>query len=251
MHKYYEINAPGHNVRCKVYYNTRPQARNAVVFGTGFAGHRDNRAAELFAEKALSKHRDLVVVVFNWPAHGDDVKKKLELTDCDTYLRLVVDDTRTRFGAEKLCCYATSFGAYLALKYISEHGSPFERLVLRCPVVDMYESLTRTIMKGDELERILRGKEVPVGFDRKILVTRRLLEDLQANDIRQCDYLDYAESILILHGTKDEVVPFESSRVFADEQLIEFVPVDGADHRFLNPVHMSLANKLAMEFFAF
>ena len=41
-----------------------------------------------------------------------------------------------------------------------------------------------------------------------------------------------ADDILILHGTKDEVVPFEDSQKFADEQLIEFIPIEKADHRF-------------------
>ena len=97
----------------------------------------------------------------------------------------------------------------------------------------------------------MKGKDVQVGFDRKILVTRAFLEELAANDIRTRDYLDWAEDMLILHGTKDEVVPFEDSRKFADDQLIEFIPVEGADHRFQNPVLLSLAHKYIMEFFDF
>jgi len=251
MYKYYEINAPGHNVRCKVYYKERAVADNAVIFCTGFAGHKDNRAAEVFAEKALSKQKNLIVVVFNWPAHGDDVKKKLDLKDCDTYLDLVISDAKTRFGVQKLYSYTTSFGGYLVLKYISEHGNPFQKIAIRCPGVDMYDVLTRTIIRNDELDRIMKGKDVLVGFDRKIVVSRSLLDELKTNDIRQRDFLEWADSILILHGTADEVVPFDSSKAFAEDNLIEFIPVEKADHRFQNPTHMSLANKYVMEFFGF
>lgn len=251
MYKYYEINAPGHNVRCKVYYKERAVADNAVIFCTGFAGHKDNRAAEVFAEKALSKQKNLIVVVFNWPAHGDDVKKKLDLKDCDTYLDLVISDAKTRFGVQKLCSYTTSFGGYLVLKYISEHGNPFQKIAIRCPGVDMYDVLTHTIIRNDELDRIMKGKDVLVGFDRKIVVSRSLLDELKTNDIRQRDFLEWADSILILHGTADEVVPFDSSKAFAEDNLIEFIPVEKADHRFQNPTHMSLANKYVMEFFGF
>ena len=249
MFKYYEINANGHNIRCKLYCNEPGKARQAVLFGTGFAGHKDNNAARSFAEKLLSKHKDAVVVVFNWPAHGDDVKKKLSLTDCDAYLSLVIDDIKARFGDPTLYAYATSFGGYLTLKYIAEHGSPFKKAALRCPAVDMHDVLTHTIMKNDEYDRIMKGKDVQVGFDRKILVTRALLEELKENDIRQRDFLDFAEDLLILHGTKDEVVPFDSARAFAEDNLIEFIPVENADHRFQNPTHMSLATKYVMEFF--
>ena len=82
MHKYFEINGQGHNIRCKLYYQGSGAAKRTVIFCTGFAGHKDNRAAEGFAEKLLSKHKDVNMVVFNWPAHGDDVKKRLTLEDC-------------------------------------------------------------------------------------------------------------------------------------------------------------------------
>ena len=113
----------------------------------------------------------------------------------------------------------------------------------------MYHVLVSSIMNNNEYDRIKKGKDVLVGFDRKIIVTRFLLEDLGKNDIRQRDYLEFADDILILHGTKDEIVPFDDSKAFAEKNLIDFITVDGADHRFQNPVHMSLANKYVMEFF--
>ena len=249
MQKYYEINELGNNIRCKVYYKDKPAAEDAVIFCTGFAGHKDNKATETFAEKLLSKHKDMSVIVFNWPAHGDDVKKKIELAACDTYLDLVIRDAKERFGVQKLYSYSTSFGGYMVLKYISEHGDPFVKSAIRCPVVDMHGIFIRTIMKGEDMEKLRKGKDVRVGFDRKVNVPLSFLEALKENDIRERDYLDYAEDILILHGTADDVVPFDESREFADNNLIEFVPIENADHRFHNPTHMSLANKYVMEFF--
>lgn len=249
MNQYYEIHTQGINIRCKVYYNAKSNADKAIIFGTGFAGHKDNNAASKFSEKLLAKGKNAVVVVFNWPAHGDDISKKLVLADCGTYLEHVIHDTKERFGVKQLYSYATSFGGYLVLKYISEHGNPFRKIALRCPAVNMYDVLTGTIMKQDDHDRIRKGKGVPVGFDRKIMVTQSLLEDLKANDIRKRDYLYFADDILILHGTADEVVPFSEGEAFAEKQLIEFVPFEGADHRFQNPAHMSLATKKVLEFF--
>ena len=249
--KYDEINEQGHNIRCKLYFNDLNAAGKAVVFCTGFAGHKDNQAAFRFSEKVLSKYKDVMVAVFDWPAHGDDVKKKLTLSDCDTYLGLVISHLRNRFSIKQLYSYATSFGGYLVLKYISEHGNPFVKIALRCPAVNMYDTLTGAIMKNDEADRLKKGKDVLVGFDRKVMVTNSLLEEIRENDIRQRDYLDYAEDILIIHGTADEVVPFDAGREFADNSLIEFIPVEKADHRFQNPTHMSLATKYVMEFFDF
>lgn len=249
MHKYFEINDQGHNIRCKVYYKEKGPVDKAVLFCTGFAGHKDNNAANMFADKLLSKNKKVVVVVFNWPAHGDDVKKKLDLNDCTTYLDLVVARIRSEYKVKQLYCYTTSFGGYVVLKYISEHDNPFEKIAIRCPAVNMYDVLVKNIIKDEEYDRIMKGESVLVGFDRKVIITPALLEDFKANDIRQRDYLDFLETILIMHGTADEIVPFEDSRTFAENQLIEFIPIEGADHRFQNPAHMSLANKYVREFF--
>lgn len=251
MQRYFEINEQGNNIRCKIYYSDRTTIEKAVIYCTGFAGHKDNNAANKFAEKLLSKEKETAVVVFNWPAHGDDIRKKLVIKDCITYLDLVIHSVKKTMEIQSLYAYATSFGGYLLLKYISECGNPLNKIVLRCPAVNMYDVLTRTIMKDNEFEKVMKGKNVEVGFDRKVIVTRSLLDELKAGDILQRDYLEWAEDILILHGTEDEVVPFEIDRKFAENNRIEFVPFNGADHRFQNPTHMSMANKHAMEFFGF
>ena len=75
MQRYFEINEQGNNISCKIYYSDRTTIEKAVIYCTGFAGHKDNNAANKFAVKLLSKEKETAVVVFNWPAHGDDIKK--------------------------------------------------------------------------------------------------------------------------------------------------------------------------------
>lgn len=250
MQRYFEINANGHNIRCKLYCNDLHTIRRAIVFCHGFGGHKDNSAAEKFAERVLNKYKGVAIITFNWPCHGDDVKKKLRLEDCDTYLRLVISHVREKFGTEEIYCYATSFGGYLVLKYVAEHGNPFRKIALRCPAVNMYDILTTAIMTPDDMEMLRRGKERMIGFDRKIPVDLTFLEELQKNDIRSLDFLDYAEDIRILHGTADELVPFDAVSAFADDQLIEFISIERADHRFKDPIKMEIAIKSILELFA-
>lgn len=249
MEKLFDINESGYSVRCKLYCNSVNAVRRVVIFGHGFGGHKDNRAAEKFAAKILSKHKDFGVITFNWPCHGDDARKNLLLSECDIYLSLVLEYAANRFQTEELYAYATSFGGYLFLKYIAEHGNPFRKAAFRCPAIKMYESITNRIMTRDNREKIEKGKPVLVGFDRKIKIGKQFLDDLAASDITKNDYIDYAEDILILHGTKDEVIPFEDSAEFADRNIIEFVPVQNADHRFTDPKTMDFAIHTIIEFF--
>lgn len=250
LQRHLEINENGHNIRCKLYARDTHDICRVVIFAHGFGGHKDNAAAEKFAERMLSKHKGVAMLTFDWPCHGDDVKKKLCLTDCSAYLERVISYARQKFRTEEIFAYATSFGGYLTLKYIAEHGNPFRKIALRCPAVNMYEVLTTVIMTAEELEKLRKGKEIPVGFDRKIMIGSPFLEELRNNDIQRWDFLDYAEDILILHGTADEIVPFDAVRAFAENNLIELLPIDGADHRFRDPVKMDQCIKDILNFYA-
>ncbi len=251
MEKYFEINHDGQNIRCKMYSGEKTGFRKIVLYLHGFAGHKDNGAARKFAERVLHKYKGIAVVTFDLPCHGDDVKKTLILKDCMTYMNLVIQYLKETYESPELYAYATSFGGYLVLKYLKDFGNPFVRIALRNPAVNMYELLTETIMKEDDMEIIRKGKEVPVGFDRKINVSGKFLEDLAASDIRKENFIDECEDILIIHGTKDEIVPFEASSAFADDNIIEFIAVEGADHRFQNPKLMETAVKEVISFFGF
>ena len=248
MQRYYEIHDNGYNVRCKLYCDDPRSIRRAVLFGHGFGGHKDNKAAERFAAYAISKHADMAVLVFNWPCHGDDMRRHLDLSGCDRYLDLVIRDAQERLHAGRIDAYATSFGGYLFLRYIAQHGNPFTATVLRCPAVDMYEVLTHAIMADGQLDQILAGKDVMVGFDRKIRVSPAFLDEVRKEPMTEVDFTGEMDRMLILHGTQDEVVPFEMAQRFSDNNLIELIPVEGADHRFRDARHMDTAIKATLAF---
>ena len=173
------------------------------------------------------------------------------LSDCGSYLELVIDYVKKKYQTDRIYAYATSFGGYVVLKYIAEHGNPFVKIALRCPAVAMYDVLANRVMNQEERELIQKGKNVSVGFDRKIEVNPQFLEDLQTADIRQHSYLEYADDILLIHGTKDEMVPLETVQEFSEDQVIELITVENADHRFQNQACMEAATKAVLNFFEF
>ena len=249
MIKYFSINSEGCSIRCKLCADELAGARGVILSGHGFGGSKDSRSAGHFAERVLAKNKGVAVVCFDWPCHGDDVRKTLRLEDCETYLRLVLSHLADSFAPAPLYAYANSFGGYLFLKYISENGSPFVKTALRCPAVNMYDVLSSTIMSEDEWARIRKGKSACVGFDRKVEIDRVFLDSLREADITRRSFLDYADDMLILHGTEDEIVPFAAVRAFAEENVIEFEAVEGADHRFLSPKKMDAAVARILAFF--
>ena len=249
MEKYFNINDSCFSIRCKLYAKDPNDVRTVVLCGHGFGSDKDNKSAARLAKHLLDKNRGVAVLTFNWPCHGDDARKTLRLSDCDAYLDAVLRDTKARFGAERIFGYATSFGGYLFLRYIGLHGNPFLKLALRCPAVDMYRVLTQSIISEDELASLEKGKSAMIGFDRKIKIDRTYLDEVRKDPAFRYDYSAYADDILILHGTADEIVPFEMVQRFADEQGLLMIPADGADHRFIDPRKMDEAIKMIIDFF--
>lgn len=247
--RYFEINRDGHNIRCKQYYEKGRDVKDIIVLCHGFAGHKDNATAKKFSERVIGKHPFVSVICFDWPCHGTDVKKKLTIEDCFLYLRFVSEYIRDMYPLAHLFVRATSFGAYVVLAYLKRFGNPFEKIVLRSPAINMYDSITTSIIPREALERIQKGKTVAVGFDRTVDIDLAFLSSLSEEDIRKTDYFDYADDILIIHGTEDEIIPFAVSKSFAENNVIELLSVNGADHRFQNPLHLEIATKATLEFF--
>lgn len=245
----FDINERGSSIRCILYCNNSRDVSRVIVVCHGFSGHKDTRSTQTFAQRAVSKRRGTAVVAFDWPCHGSDARKNLRLDDCDAYLSTVVDYCRSRFGTDELYAYGTSFGGYLLLKYLSEHGNPFCKVSLRCPAINMHDSLLGAMASEDDLHKLAAGKPVLAGFERKVRVTPEFVAELAEADIRQREFFDYADDLLIVHGTEDAVVPFEVSRAFADNNVIEFVAVEGANHRFNDPRKMDVAIARTIEFF--
>lgn len=250
MDKQFHINQNGCSICCRLYAPDGQSIDRVVVYGHGFGGHKDTRAAARFAEYVAAKQKGVAVLCFDWPCHGSDVRKKLTLDDCDLYLQTLTDYAKEQFPGARLQAYATSFGGYLMLRYIAEHGNPFEKLALRCPAVPMYDVLTKSIMQPEEQDKLARGKDVLVGFDRKIKISPDFLASLRDADIRKTDFTPWCDEILILHGTKDEIVPIAEVEAFAGKNRIPFFPIEKADHRFVDPGRMNEAIALIAEFLA-
>ena len=248
MEKYLTINENGCSIRCKLICKDMHTIQQMIIFCHGFGGHKDNHAASRFAEHLISKYKTAALLAFDWPAHGQDAKGKLRLSDCELYLQTVVDYIKNQY-TDHIYVYGNSFGAYITLKYIHDHGNPFQKIAFRSPSVDMYYTLTNKVLSPEDLKKLSKGKDVLAGFDRKVKIDQTYLDEIKDANIANQDFIPYCEDILMIHGSEDEVVPYESIYQFADNNIIELITVKGADHRFRNPKVMDAAHNDILKFF--
>lgn len=247
--KYFNINQEHLSVRCKLYAPDNARTFEHVAIATyGFGGNKDNHPVQKFAERLTSKYKGYAVVTFDWPAHGNDGRKRLSIPESMEYTTLVVDYARERLGARHLYLYGTSYGGYVALRYLVEAGDPFDKIALRCPAIDLYHIMLKSLSE-DERHKIARGKKVLIGYERKSEIDQEFLDDLRDHDVRDCEYFDWADTMLLIHGAKDETVPIEDTRRFADDNVIPLIEVPDGDHPFSNPHAMDFAIGEIVKFF--
>ena len=251
MQKYFDINEQGYSIRCKLYYNKDIHNHKNVVLATyGFGGNKDNKAVEKFADRSCSKYKGYVVVCFDWPCHGMDARNKLIADECITYMDLVLSYIKEELKAERIFNYSSSFGAYITLRYLQEKGdNPFDKIAFRCAAIKMYEAMAQHVTE-DDWNKLKKGKEILRGRERKIKVSKEFFDDLKEHDVYEFDYIDYADDIIMIHGSKDEAVPIEVVREFSENNIIELYEVENADHPFSNPDYMDFAIQKMIEFFA-
>lgn len=252
MEKYFDINRGGYSIRSKMIINSNDKStRNfddVVLVTHGFGSSKETAGTLHFGEHLTSKYKGFAVIAFDWPCHGMDARKKLSVEECLTYLSLVVEYTKEELKAKRVYNYSSSLGGYLTLRYLIEKGNPFTKIALRCPAIKMYDSMM-SYLSDDDKAKLAKGKEISIGFDRKMKADSSFFESLKSFNIMDREYFDFADDMLIIHGTKDEMIPIEDSRTFAENNVIQFIPVEGANHPFQNPNHMALATHKIIEFF--
>lgn len=252
MEKHFDINRGGYSIRSRLIVNDSDKSTrtfdDVVIVTHGFGSSKETAGTLHFGEHLTSKYKGFAVIAFDWPCHGMDARKKLTIEECLTYLTLVTEYAREEMKAKRIYNYSSSFGGYLTLRYLIEKGNPFTKIALRCPAVCMYQSMMSCLTEDDK-NKLRKGKEISIGFERKMKVDKAFFEDLKSFDVMDHEYFDFADSMIILHGTKDEMIPMEESRRFAENNVIEFIPVKGANHPFQNPDHMALAIHKIIEFF--
>lgn len=251
VEKYFDINKDGFSIRCKLYYSKDIRSISHIVISTyGFGGNKDNKATEKFAARIMAKHKSYGVICFDWPCHGTDARNRLILSECIAYLCHVSNYVYDEMNIDMIYNYSSSFGAYVTLCYLHSHArNPFNRIALRCPAIKMYNSITANIT-DDEWSRLNKGREVPRGFGRSINISKAFLEELKENNISEYDFIEYADDILMIHGTSDDMVPISDTIKFSEDNVIELISVENADHPFSNPPHMDYAIHSIIEFFA-
>lgn len=224
-----------------------PVGSKAVIIAMhGFCGDKESSCISALEEAVLKD--DIGLIKFDWPGHGESEANGDQLTidNCLSDIDSVVEYARDASPGAKIIAFATSFGGYLTLLYYCRNRDVFDYIILRSPAINMYRVLTNNILNHDTLSQIEQNGFINYGFERDLKVTKNFLEELKNNDINSLLENVDLPNVSIIHGTDDDLVPFEDSKVFAADHGCKLYPVEGADHRYKKPGELDKVIGIAM-----
>jgi hypothetical protein len=151
---------------------------------------------------------------------------------------------RAKDHEAKWCMIGSSFGGWLAARWAQLHPELVDRLVLLCPGFDLVKRWP-VILGGEQMAKW--GAEGELYMEDATGVFAPVHYGFYVESLRQPGQPVVPCPTLIIHGTRDEVVPIESSRAYAKEHHLTLVEVDD-DHSLAQSVSRIAA--LTVEFFA-
>jgi uncharacterized protein len=173
-----------------------------IVYLHGFASSPQSGKAQFFA----GKFRELNVP-FVAPALDGGNFETLTITG-----QLEVVDQAV--AGERVVMMGSSLGGYLAALYAARHPDAVEKLVLLAPAFQ-FPTRWRARYSDQELERWKARGTTPFfhyGFKEERGLGYQIVEDA----LKYEDEPAFRQPALVLHGSRDEVVPVELSKVFAE-----------------------------------
>ena len=174
---------------------------------------------------------------FDFRGHGESEGKQEDLT----IKGMINDITAARRQIEpekKVIIIASSFGAPPSILYINSHQADVEKLVLLNPVLDFNETFLKPHLEwalssfnDDGFKHLSRYGYLLL--DGSFKIGRSLINEMGTTKPYEI-LMQLKTEVLTIHGTKDTMVPFDVSKKYGKpNQKSDFIPIEGADHGFV------------------
>lgn len=207
------------------------RARRLAIYAHGLASSRLGDKPRYFKERLPAMGWDYAAFDFQGHGASTGALRGLTLSRQIEDLRAVVANFSGMY--ERILLIGSSMGGWTAAWYAARHPGAVHACVLIAPAFGFVEGLQRWIGEPearrwrDEGSYEFQGPEGPFALDYGIVEDRRRFADEEL-------HAGYRTPTLLLHGMKDESVPYKASLKFAEGAAgapMEVVLFKDGDHR--------------------
>ena len=216
-------------------YLPENEIKEIIIGVHGFAGDKESSVLILLANELNKQNKALIS--FDLPCHGEnDNTQVLNLNDCINSIKTIFDYVKENYKNIPISVFATSFGGYLTLKYLSNNKEDLHKLILRAPAVYMHKILETVILPEHEFTKEDLKNTINLGYANPLLVDSKFLSDLENTALENTQTTNHF--LYIMQGKQDDVVnPDDNARFFTKfyPNQHKFIYFENADHRFKKP----------------
>jgi esterase/lipase len=175
----------------------------------GIGGSKNSDTIYNIAKVLTLKNCD--VVAFDLPCHGDNNNEDcLNLSSCIESIKDIDNFVKKNYKDLPISYFATSFGGYLLLNFLSDNKCVYKNIILRSPAIYMEDVVKNMFI---ESSKNLDSYEVlDIGFNQPLLIDTKFYNDLILNNLA-FKYIN-TNFINVIQGKKDEVVDYISNEKF-------------------------------------
>ena len=233
-------------------HNITGQEKIICVIVHGFGSSKGSITAKMMLEEL--PRLGIGALAFDFPAHGESGVggEFLRLENCLADMAAAEALARGLVPEAEIVYFASSFGAYITLLYLTEKKAGKRRAFLRSAAVSMPRIFFER-MTPEQRARLETAGEVILdkteyGYARDLKITKGFLDDLRRNDVFTIWQESFAE-LRMIHGEADRTVPLSDAKSFSGMFHTPLFVVPDGDHQLSVPGAPDQVLKLAAEFF--
>ncbi len=222
-----------------------------VIMVHGFESAKECATGQLLFRRMVPA--GLGVIAYDQPGHGSAEARRdpLTLAACFESLAAVENAAARRWPRARPVYFASSFGAYIALLYVSGRAHLGRKLFVRCGAVNM-PALLLGPASAPAARALLEKQgylQPNLGIGDPVKLPARMLADLAAHDLF-ARFRPGGAAVRMVHGAADPVVPVAAARAFAERFDLPITVFPGENHS-LNaaPATPERVADLALAFF--
>ena len=221
-------NEPIYELQCRMICDESENIENIILFAADFRCSRESEESARLAKELCLRSRNTAVISFDWPCHGDILNEVFRLQTCTEYLKRLTGFVRRRYSPKAVSVYAVGFGAFITLRYIHEVNNSFDRIVLRKPIFDMYDTFIHRVLTDAELASLIRGNNICLGPKTRkgmVILSKSCLKEFQGEDIELESFAEFQDNMIILDDKKN-TLQSSPAAIFAAVNAIRYEQAD-------------------------
>lgn len=234
----------GYAIPCHITYQGETKV---LIVCHGFGSSKSSTMVQ-----ALEKNMPAIgigVVSFDFPAHGESPVCDLHETWCIDDLETVEAYVREIAPQADLFYFASSFGAFTLLNYLSARPHAGTRAMLRSAAVAMGRLAESWADEKARAHMEEKGYFVPdYDYVREMRVTPVFLRELRDHDLFRI-YRPGETEVFMVHGGRDSVAAPEAAREFADRFGIRLLEIPEGEHDLMGPGQLEQVLAAAKDYF--